>query len=1000
MADRRLRLAPRGRVSRRRLCPNGSPWLAHANHASVGIYVAPDADRGWGQATNLASGPGCGGLGHATCMGSGLSAELAACHLLIPFCASQSFRQTSHCVSSVAYLLDLSFFEGSFAMHFGLHSGRVSCSVERSHQQLRTRFRAGASRAIRRDHPRGPVGDWSFKRSLRFENLEQRLNLCTMVFECSSLPSANHTIYLDFTGHATPATGTDWDNAGYGAISSPAFTEDADPTTFTPAEEETIREVFYRVAEDFAPFNVNVTTVEPAAPFDDLMKDTSPSTDTRWGVRVVITSDTMFNCNCSGMALMDSFNSSSDTPAFVFHTYAFGSPTLAKGIAESISHEVGHTLGLSDDGTSSVANYAGHGAGVTSWAPIMGTGYTSNVTQWDRGEYYDSNNASWGPPFSLGANGGKGPDDLEVITTYNGFGYRPDVGGPSASSGEILNVWVSDVSDSGMIETTNDIDYFYFQTGEGMVSLSINPAAFGANLDILAKLYTTNGFSTMFLIAESNDSATLSADINVYLPEGLYLLTVESTGVGDPTVNPPVGYTKYGSLGGYEIEGTVVPHFSNLAGIFGSSATQPEGNSGATGFTFMALRSHPTNLPALVGWQVSGYGTSPASPADFCGGVYPSGKALFETWQHSTTISVCVKGDTVIEANESFRITIVSSTLNDPGGPFGATGTIMDDDTLTFSISATDLSKMEGTGSSYTAFPFKITRSGGLGITASVEYSVAGSGIHPASGSDFATGFPTNQVVQFLPNQSTSIVYLQVVADNTQECNESLKVSLSTPVGGTIGTDSWIELLIKDDDRAKGRVYPKCALGPKSVGGRSDNDEIDEQHDISKGVPARTTAVLRADGTHDFDEEYREEHDEPQNGEATATSEPAWIFVSPGYLPWEQPSVPAITWMDGALSFDGLLPGLKNDRKYERERGGLESFDEPTADFDEWLRASRPGIAVDHAGTFDTRDAAIVEESESRASEPPTNREFDGKPGDDAESDSLIDVALAAWGGV
>ena len=203
-----------------------------------------------------------------------------------------------------------------------------------------------------------------------------------------------------------------------------------------------------------------------------------------------------------------------------------------------------------------------------------------------------------------------------------------------------------------------------------------------------------------------------------------------------------------------------------------------------------------------------------------------------------------------------------------------------------------------------------------------------------------------------------------------------------------------------NDDFAKGRVYPKCALGPKLVGGRSDNDEMGEHDDISKGVPARTTAVLRADGSHDFDEEYREEQDEPQNGEATATSDPAWIFVSPGYLPWEQPSVPAITWMDGAPYFDGLSPGFKHDRRYERERGGLESFDEPTADSDEWLRASTPGIAVAHTGTFDTRDAAIVEESESLAAEPPTDREFDGKPGDDAESDSLTDVALAAWGAV
>jgi hypothetical protein len=63
----------------------------------------------------------------------------------------------------------------------------------------------------------------------------------------------------------------------------------------------------------------------------------------------------------------------------------------------------------------------------------MGSGYTSNVTQWDNGEYFDANNAG------LGTNRGKGWVDLAVITSYNGFGYRPDCCGQSPMTRVILS---------------------------------------------------------------------------------------------------------------------------------------------------------------------------------------------------------------------------------------------------------------------------------------------------------------------------------------------------------------------------------------------------------------------------------------------------------------------------------------------------------------------------------------------------------------------------------
>ena len=72
------------------------------------------------------------------------------------------------------------------------------------------------------------------------------------------------------------------------------------------------------------------------------------------------------------------------------------STSVVLNIAEAASHEMGHNMGLSHDGTSSLTYYGGHGATASSpsWGPIMGTGYGRNVSQWSKStEYYDGNQA-------------------------------------------------------------------------------------------------------------------------------------------------------------------------------------------------------------------------------------------------------------------------------------------------------------------------------------------------------------------------------------------------------------------------------------------------------------------------------------------------------------------------------------------------------------------------------------------------------------------------------
>jgi len=77
-------------------------------------------------------------------------------------------------------------------------------------------------------------------------------------FRLHSLPGGKTVIYLDFDGHTT--TGTSW-NGGATIVSAP-FSIDAD-AAFSATELERIQYVWQRVAEDFLPYGVDVTTQDP-----------------------------------------------------------------------------------------------------------------------------------------------------------------------------------------------------------------------------------------------------------------------------------------------------------------------------------------------------------------------------------------------------------------------------------------------------------------------------------------------------------------------------------------------------------------------------------------------------------------------------------------------------------------------------------------------------------------------------------------------------------------
>ncbi|MBA2380777.1 MAG: pre-peptidase C-terminal domain-containing protein [Chloroflexi bacterium] len=339
----------------------------------------------------------------------------------------------------------------------------------------------------------------------------------SQTFALHSRPNATLKIYLDFTGHTTAGTRWNQEFTGGRAFTTPAFDLDGSRSTLSSDEHAAIQLTYLSVREDFAPFNVDVTTQDPGLG----ALTYSGAGDTTWGTRVVIGPNTWYPSQAGGVAYVGTFGSSIDTPVYVFANGIVST----KFVAEASSHETGHSLNLTHDGTTAGEEYyAGHG----SWAPIMGNSYGRPISQWSAGEYTGANNQQ---------------NDLNVLGYYLGW-LSDDIAGGTGTSATLP----VGTNRYGVINFTNDVDAFKFSLGASRsITISTWNSTGPVDPNLNMRLVLRNSAGTVLATSSPTDSTT--ARMTVTLAAGTYYAYVK--GVGEGTAS--TGWTAYDSLGFYGI---------------------------------------------------------------------------------------------------------------------------------------------------------------------------------------------------------------------------------------------------------------------------------------------------------------------------------------------------------------------------------------------------------------------------------------------------------------
>ncbi|TNJ32880.1 beta strand repeat-containing protein, partial [Arenimonas terrae] len=206
---------------------------------------------------------------------------------------------------------------------------------------------------------------------------------------------------------------------------------------------------------------------------------------------------------------------------------------------------------------------------------------------------------------------------------------------------------------------------------------------------------------------------------------------------------------------------------------------------GATNLTYTVTRSLNLSSPTVVNITTTGTATS---GVDYTGGVatvsIPAGAT-------TATITINPTVDGTVEADETVALTVAAGTGYTVGAPSSATGTILNDDvpTATISVSPANVAEDGAPNLVYT-----VTLNQASFSAVSVNYAISGTA---TNGTDYAT---IASPLVIAAGNTTGTVTINPTADATIESNETATLTLAAGAGYTVVAPNSATGTILNDD--------------------------------------------------------------------------------------------------------------------------------------------------------------------------------------------------------
>ncbi len=385
----------------------------------------------------------------------------------------------------------------------------------------------------------------------------------------SSQPGASYTLYLNFTGFTW--TGN-WNGQAPPVV--PAYGGQTGPA-FTAQQEQDIRLMWTRVAEAYAPFNVNVTTVDPAVAagaVTDFERQQYYSVTPRVMHSIVGDVGSSFQSGAAGISYVNTWSTNAGSNHQLKTNWTFtnriaGSRT---NVGRTVAHENGHAAGLRHQGDyigTTLVNTYTRNNNSSSISAFMGTGFQADRYAWRVGGTNTPSNGTMQNDVQgiLQSNSGMG-------LFNDGIGRLPAEATPLALVGSTINSSLA----AGVIVPVNPgnpqpigVDnytrgFYSFSTVGGLNTITVNAGAqwitpgvvdLGSNmLDATLRILDSAGVEVAVA-----DTDSLSETLSVHLTAGNYLIEVSSAGGKHADLGPDGNWNpaQYFDMGSYFLTGSI-----------------------------------------------------------------------------------------------------------------------------------------------------------------------------------------------------------------------------------------------------------------------------------------------------------------------------------------------------------------------------------------------------------------------------------------------------------